>query len=167
MQNPFYFHRYHTYAISNMLMRCDYRPSFKDLGSPRMRSIVRKLVHLVAAPHTRVRIRTWMCMMCIVFAGLQLHVDVGHFCIRDTGKLDCGVDLCACHIVAVDVQDRLGMIGIPKDHCGTCAEFLMVDVPEEYAMTLNTSCFTSYPSAAQSCDELYIVQDKVPWVAQI
>ena len=27
-------------------------------------------------------------------------------------------------------------------------------------MTLNTSCFTSYPAAAESCDELYIVQEK-------
>ena len=31
---------------------------------------------------------------------------------------------------------------------------------KEYDMQLNTSCFTSYPSAAASCDELYIVQDK-------
>ncbi|OLP91891.1 P2X receptor A [Symbiodinium microadriaticum] len=30
----------------------------------------------------------------------------------------------------------------------------------EYTMTLNTSCFTSYPAAAESCDELYIVQEK-------
>jgi len=30
----------------------------------------------------------------------------------------------------------------------------------EYALTLNTSCFTSYPSAATSCDELYKVEEK-------